>query len=80
MVRTIRARFSREVLEPLEPEVGGVPEGEEVLITISTPGAPTLVDAIIGTGGGWKGLIDADELKRNIYGDRLIASRPHVTL
>jgi hypothetical protein len=30
--------------------------------------------------GGWKGLIDAEELKRNIYADRLISTRPEPKL
>ena len=30
--------------------------------------------------GGWKGLIDAEELKRNIYADRLISTRPEPRL
>lgn len=30
--------------------------------------------------GGWKDLIDAEELKRNIYADRLISTRPDVKL
>lgn len=27
------------------------------------------------TAGGWKGLIDTEKLKRNIYSDRLISTR-----
>lgn len=80
MVRTIKAKFSNGVFEPLEPEVADiVGEGEEVLITIST--LPTeLGDPFTDTSGGWKGLIDADGLKRNIYADRLIATRPEARL
>ena len=37
MVRTIRAKFSRGVFEPLEPAAAEMMrEGQEVLITIST--------------------------------------------
>ncbi|PIP70456.1 MAG: hypothetical protein COW90_05285 [Nitrospirae bacterium CG22_combo_CG10-13_8_21_14_all_44_11] len=32
------------------------------------------------TAGGWKGLVDAEKLKRGIYSDRLIATRPRVKL
>lgn len=80
MVRTIKARFSKGVFEPLETEVADmVREGDEVLITISTmPTAPG--DPLMETSGGWKGLIDTEELKRNIYADRLIATRPEVRL
>ncbi len=78
-MRTIRAKFSRGVFEPLEPAAGMVPEGQEVLITISTEAAST-GDPIRDTAGGWKGLIDADALKRNIYADRLVRTRPGVRL
>ena len=30
--------------------------------------------------GGWKGTIDADELIKNIYADRLISTRPEPRL
>lgn len=81
MVRTIRAKFSRGVFEPLEPTaVEMVREGEEVLITISTEPAGLAGDPIRDTASGWKDLIDADALKRNIYADRLVATRPDVTL
>lgn len=36
--------------------------------------------ALKATAGGWKDLIDAEELKRNIYEDRLITTRPKVKL
>ena len=81
MVRTIRAKFSRGVFEPLEspaPEI--VREGQEVLITISTELSAAGDDPIRDTAGGWKSLIDADALKRNIYADRLVTTRPDVKL
>lgn len=81
MVRTIRAKFSRGVFEPLEPaDAEMVREGQEVLITISTEPAALLSDPIRDTAGGWKGIIDADALKRNIYADRLVATRPDISL
>jgi hypothetical protein len=33
-------------------------------------------DALKATAGAWKNLIDAETLKRNIYEDRLIDTRP----
>jgi hypothetical protein len=33
-------------------------------------------DALKATAGAWKDLIDAEALKRNIYEDRLIDTRP----
>ena len=81
MVRTIRAKFSRGVFEPLEPAVPEmIREGQEVLITISTEPSGGAGDPIRDSAGGWKSLIDADALKRNIYADRLIATRPDVKL
>jgi predicted DNA-binding antitoxin AbrB/MazE fold protein len=77
---TIRAKFSRGVFEPLEPAVADkVSEGEEVLITIATPPSAT-GDPLRDTAGGWKDLLDAATLKRDIYADRLLATRPHVKL
>jgi hypothetical protein len=78
-MKTIRARFSGGVIEPLE-EVD-IEEGKEILVTIME------TSISIGDGdpldvsfGGWKDLIDCDELKRNIYADRLISTRPEVRL
>jgi predicted DNA-binding antitoxin AbrB/MazE fold protein len=81
MVRTIRAKFSRGVFEPLEPAAAGmVREGQEVLITISTESVALVGDPIRDTAGGWKDLVDADALKRNIYTDRLVSTRSDVRL
>ena len=81
MVRTIRAKFPRGVFEPLEPAATEmVREGQEVLITISTEPAALVGDPIRDTAGGWKGLVDAESLKRNIYADRLVTTRPDVRL
>ena len=81
MVRTIRARFSKGVFEPLEPDVSRIlNEGDEVLITVSTPIEPEAPDPLVASAGGWKGLVDAEALKRHIYADRLVATRSPVTL
>ncbi len=82
MRKTIKARFSRGVIEPLEKV--DIREGEELTISIvkprSTQVKKTFAVALKKTAGGWKDLIDCDELKKNIYNDRLIATRPEVTL
>ena len=79
MTRTIRARFAKGVIEPLEELE--MPEGREITVTISDSSAPgENEDAFEACAGGWKGLIDAEELKRNIYADRLISTRPEVKL
>jgi predicted DNA-binding antitoxin AbrB/MazE fold protein len=78
MAGTIRARFANGVLEPLERL--DVPEGEVVTITIIRLPVKEGGGGLERSAGGWKGLIDAEELKRNIYADRLISTRPEPRL
>jgi predicted DNA-binding antitoxin AbrB/MazE fold protein len=78
MGTTIRARFSHGILEPLEHI--DVPEGEVLTITIIRLPAKENAGGLERSAGGWKGLIDAEELKRNIYADRLISTRPEPRL
>jgi len=81
MVRTIRARYSKGVFEPLEPDVARtLNEGDEVLITVSTPVESEAPDPLVASAGGWKGLVDAEALKRHMYADRLVATRSPVPL
>jgi len=70
---TLKARFAKGVFEPLE-EVE-LPEGEEVTLTILHIPKPDR-EAFKRAAGSWKGLIDAEELIRNIYADRRIMTRP----
>lgn len=78
MGNTIRARVKRGVLEPLEKI--DLPEGEEVIITIS--GKPSNLDfgAFSRSAGGWKGTLDVESLIHNIYADRLVSTRPEPRL
>jgi predicted DNA-binding antitoxin AbrB/MazE fold protein len=78
MAGTIRARFANGVLEPLERL--DVPEGEVLTITIIRLPVNEGGGGLERAAGGWKGLIDAEELKRNIYADRLISTRPEPRL
>jgi len=74
MGSTIRARFSDGTLKPLEALE--LKEGEEVTITIvSSSSSSRAGDWLEGTAGGWVGLVDAEELKREIYDNRIIATR-----
>jgi len=73
MGKTIRARFSKSVLEPLERL--DVDEGEVLTITIMRLPVAAGPGGLDHSAGGWRGLIDAEELKRNIYADRLISTR-----
>jgi predicted DNA-binding antitoxin AbrB/MazE fold protein len=70
---TIRARVRGGVLEPLERT--DLPEGKEVLITVIAVAEDPDDEAFLRSKGGWKGLIDAERLIRDIYEDRLIESR-----
>jgi predicted DNA-binding antitoxin AbrB/MazE fold protein len=76
--KTIKARFSKGMIEPLEKVE--IKEGGEITISIlEAPPKPVKInfsEALKKTAGGWKGLIDCDELIRNIYNDHLIATRP----
>ncbi len=77
--KTIKARYRNGVIEPLEKVE--LEEGEEFTLTIvRLSEAKTDEDAFRESRGGWKGLIDCEELKRNIYEDRLIHTRPEVKL
>ena len=79
MTKTIKARYRRGMIEPLEKL--DIEEGKELTVTISD----ILVedkgkDPLDITFGGWAKLIDAEELKKNIYADRAISNRPRVKL
>ncbi len=79
MVKTIKAKFTHGSFTPLEPPPAElVHEGDEVLLAVS-PITPASGSIILETAGSWKGLVDAEEMKRNIYADRLVATRPPVT-
>jgi predicted DNA-binding antitoxin AbrB/MazE fold protein len=84
MAGTVRARVGRGVLELLEKVE--IPEGKEVSVTIlETPAVRNIekrgmLEALRATAGGWKGLVDGEALKRNIYADRLVATRPETKL
>ncbi|HEY5866141.1 MAG TPA: antitoxin family protein [Candidatus Tectomicrobia bacterium] len=79
MAKEIRARFSHGMLEPLEAL--DLKEGEEVKVIITErPQGKGMIEALRASAGGWRGLIDAEELKRNIYADRLIRTRPEPKL
>ncbi len=80
MTRAIKARFSKGKIEPLE-EIE-IPEGKQITITIleAPPKRKSFLGAIKSTSGGWKDLIDCEELKKNIYADRLISTRTEVKL
>jgi len=74
MGSAIRARFSDGTLKPLEALE--LKEGEEVTITIvSSSRSSRVADWLERTAGAWVGLVDAEELEREIYDSRFIATR-----
>jgi len=48
--------------------------------SLKTKEATKTVEVLSRTSGAWKNLVDAERLKKNIYADRLISTRPKVTL
>jgi predicted DNA-binding antitoxin AbrB/MazE fold protein len=66
MGKTIKARFSKGVIEPLEKVE--IPEGEEITVTIEE--ITEKAGVLDVTFGAWKETVDCDELIRNIYADR----------
>lgn len=75
MARTIKARFAKGVIEPLEDI--GIKEGDEITITILEAPEKEL-DPVDATFGAWKDTVDCDELIKNIYADRLLSTKPKV--
>ncbi len=72
-MKTIKARYSRGVIKPLEKLP--VPEGMELTVVILNPLEESCNDLFLKAAGGWKGKINADKLIKDIYADRLAANR-----
>lgn len=75
---TFRARVRRGMLEPVEKL--DLPEGKEVTVTILDVPSERDFEAFRRAAGGWRSTIDAEKLIRDIYADRLIATRPEPRL
>lgn len=73
MGKTIRARFSKGVIEPLEKI--NIPEGKEITITITGVPLKQRKGSFEKSAGAWKGTLDAEKLIENIYADRLLTTR-----
>lgn len=73
MSKTIKARFRNGVIEPLE-EIE-LKEGEEFSLNIVRVPEISEENAFSESRGGWKGLVNCEELKGNIYANRLIHTR-----
>ena len=73
MVKTVRAKFSKGVIKPLEKV--DIEEGKEITITIMQVPSKRKQDSFERSAGAWKGTIDAEKLIENIYADRLLSTR-----
>ncbi len=73
MGKTIKARFSKGVIEPMEKI--DIAEGKELTITIIAIPSKREEGAFERSAGRWKGTIDAEKLIKDIYEDRLISTR-----
>jgi hypothetical protein len=80
MVTTVRAKFLSGRFTPIEPlPAEALHEGDEVILTVASAPESTR-SALLETAGAWKGLIEPEVLKRDIYASRLIVTRPPVAL
>ena len=73
MATTVRARVRDGHLELVDKVE--LPEGKEVAVTIADVSPAKDFDRFRRSAGSWRGLVDADQLIRNIYRDRLISTR-----
>jgi predicted DNA-binding antitoxin AbrB/MazE fold protein len=73
MGKTIRARFSKGIIEPLEKV--DLADGKEITVIIMEAPSKRKKNAFERSAGAWKGTIDADQLIENIYADRLLPTR-----
>ena len=71
MFKTIRARFSRGLIEPLE-ELDLI-DGEEIIITVTKATSKAAAnDAFERAAGSWEGLVDTEALLRDLKESRKI--------
>ena len=77
MTKTIKAKYHGGIIEPMEKL--DIEEGKE-LVVIITDTKNEDNDPLDTTFGGWNTLINAEDLKKNIYADRSISTRQKVEL
>jgi predicted DNA-binding antitoxin AbrB/MazE fold protein len=79
LAKTIKAKYKNGMLEPLGKVDLDLKDGATVTATIHeelSKDDKRREKALRSSFGGWKGLIDAEELIKNIYESRLITTRP----
>ena len=75
MAQSVKATYKDGVLEPSESL--NLEDGQEVGLSISETGdAPDGIRPRVETAGSWRGLVDAEQLKRDIYESREMVRRP----
>jgi len=72
-MKTIRARYSKGMIKPLEKI--DVEEGKEITVKILEIPLRLKRDGLKKSAGAWKGTIDAEKLIENIYANRLLETR-----
>ncbi|NUM37456.1 MAG: antitoxin family protein [Candidatus Brocadiae bacterium] len=78
MIKTIRASYINGMFKPLEKL--DIPEGQEITITMDIVSSNAVKNGIQASAGAWKDLIDTEKLKKGIYENRLISTRPEIKL
>jgi predicted DNA-binding antitoxin AbrB/MazE fold protein len=73
MGKTIRAKFSKGKIEPLEQI--DIADGKEITVIIMDLPSTRKKNGFEKSAGAWKGTIDAKKLIENIYADRLLPTR-----
>jgi hypothetical protein len=79
MVKQVKVRYRRGVLELLEPLE--IEEGAELTVMLSTPEAiPTAANPTAATAGAWASLLDYEVFEQELYANRLLQTRTEVEL
>jgi hypothetical protein len=74
MVKQVRVRYRRGVLELLEPLE--IEEGAELTVMLSTPEAiPTAANPTAATAVAWASLLDREVFEQELYANRLLQTR-----
>jgi predicted DNA-binding antitoxin AbrB/MazE fold protein len=79
MVKQVKVRYRRGVLELLEPLE--IEEGAELTVMLSTPEATqTAANPTAATAGAWASLLDYEVFEQELYANRLLQTRTEVEL
>lgn len=70
MAKTVRAKYSKGIIEPLEPL--WIEEGRELVVTIEEEMIPSALQRFEQAAGSWAGLIAEEEFLNDIYKARML--------